>query len=83
MTDRHANGRLETGEDGEFVDHNVALLLASKQVQRLINSAVTRYEERVLRRLAEGVMQGTIDAFLKITAREVTKGRFIPIHEAV
>lgn len=67
----------------EFVNDNNRFLLAHSEVQRAIDSTMLRYEENILRKLGDGMIQNTTDMLLNITANDAVKRIFSSLYESV
>lgn len=63
MDDRHSDDLPESGEDEEFLHENYRLHITHSEVQKMIDSAMYRYEESTMRRLSEGMTRHTMDNF--------------------
>lgn len=83
MTERHGVDLPRSKEYDEFLDENHKLHLAHLEVQRMIDSALLRYEENTLRRLTDGVIKSTMKTLLKTAAKQAKKGILGHIYEAV
>lgn len=87
MTERHADHPPVSEEDAEILDDNTRLYLVHSDVQRVIHSAVFRYEKITLRRLTDELIQSNMETLFNTTGkveREKTPSLiYVPVNDIV
>lgn len=73
LTDRHLDNHPASGEDDEFLLQNDRLNVSHEDVQKMIHSAMLRYEEDIMRRPSDGMARKAIETLLKAAAKGATE----------
>lgn len=73
VADRLTDILAVSGEDEEFLDDSNKFHLTHSNIQRMIDSAIPRYEERTFRQLSGGMFRNTMESLPKITVKEPKK----------
>lgn len=83
VTDRYDDDLPVPGEDDEFLDEYNRLHVMYWDIQRMIASAMLRYEEISLTRLSDEMIWNVTETLFKTTAKEPTNGIICAIYGAV
>lgn len=79
MINEHSDDLQVSGKHEESLDEMKILYLRHLETQKMIGSARLRYQEDMLRRQMDAMIQNIVKTFLNTAARKVTKGVFLPI----
>lgn len=58
VTDEHTDNLRKPGKDEEFLHGNHTFHALHSEIQRIINSAILRYEEDTMKRQSDGILEG-------------------------